>query len=294
MTKQFKSVKNIIPPPHYHMVGDGFRVHNFFPSQPAVGLDGMSPFFLMDYGSKWNVPPSDTPKGVGVHPHRGIETVTIAYKGKVAHHDSTGNSGVIGEGDVQWMTAGNGILHKEYHEKEFSKKGGVFHMVQLWVNLPSRSKMTPPKYQAIENKDMPRFILEDGKSCIELIAGEYNGLKGPAFTFSPADLFNAKLKSGAKAQFRFNNNFNTGMLIIEGEVKINDIKTAPADNFILFDHDGENIKIEAVKDSIVLILNGEPLNESIASYGPFVMNTDAEIKQAYDDYYSGKFGYLED
>lgn len=294
MSKKYKNVKSILPPPHYHMVGDGFRVHNFFPSQSIIGLDGMSPFFLMDYGSKWNVPPSDTPKGVGVHPHRGIETVTIAYKGKVAHHDSTGNSGVIGEGDVQWMTAGNGILHKEYHEKEFSKKGGVFHMVQLWVNLPARSKMTPPKYQPIENKDMSRFILEDGKSYIELIAGEYNGLKGPAFTFSAMDLFNAKLKPGTKAEFRFDNHFNSGMLVVEGEIKINDSKTAPADNFVLFDHDGEDIKIEAVKDSIVLILNGEPLNESISAYGPFVMNTDAEIKQAYDDYYSGKFGYLED
>jgi hypothetical protein len=294
MSKQYKSIKSIIPPPHYHMVGDGFRVHNFFPSQPVIGLEGMSPFFLMDYGSKWIVPPSDSPKGVGVHPHRGFETVTIAYHGKVAHHDSAGNSGIIGEGDVQWMTAGEGVLHKEYHEKEFSKKGGVFQMVQLWVNLPSKWKMTPAKYQAIENKDMTRFLLEDGKSFIELIAGEYIGVKGPASTFSPINLFNAKLTTGTKAEFSFSNKFNTGMLVIEGEIKINDLNTAPGDNFILFDHDGEDIKIEAVKESVVLILSGEPLNEKLAAYGPFVMNTDAEIKQAYDDYYSGKFGYLED
>ena len=294
MKSNYKSIKAIMTPPAFHMVGDGFRVHNFFPSQPQVGLDGMSPFFLMDYGSKWVVPPSDRPKGVGVHPHRGFETVTIAYKGKVAHHDSAGNSGVIGEGDVQWMTAGEGVLHKEYHEKEFSKKGGVFQMVQLWVNLPAKDKMTPAKYQAIENKDMPRVKLNDGKSFVELIAGEYNGKKGPAFTFSPVNLFNAKMVSGGKAEFSFSPKFNTGLLVIEGEIKINESKTAPENNFVLFGHEGEDIVIEAIKDSIVLILSGEPLNEPIASYGPFVMSTEAEIKQAYKDYYDGKFGYLED
>ena len=294
MEKHFKDIRSILPPPSFHMVGDGFRVHNFFPSQPQIGLDGMSPFFLMDYGSKWNVPPSDTPKGVGVHPHRGFETVTIAYHGKVAHHDSAGNSGVIGEGDVQWMTAGAGVLHKEYHEKEFSKKGGVFQMVQLWVNLPARSKMTPAKYQAIENQNMTKFLSDDGKTTVELIAGEYNGLKGPAFTFSPVNLFNAKLSAGAEAEFSFSKEFNTGMLVIEGEIKINNSKSAPENNFILFGHEGEDIIIEAVHNSIVLVLSGEPLGEPIASYGPFVMNTQAEIKQAYDDYYNGKFGYLED
>jgi hypothetical protein len=254
----------------------------------------MSPFFLLDYGSKWLVPPSDTPKGVGVHPHRGIETVTIAYHGKVAHHDSAGNSGVIGEGDVQWMTAGAGVLHKEYHEKEFSRKGGILQMVQLWVNLRARDKMTPAKYQTIENKNMGRFVLEDGKSVVELIAGEYEGIKGPASTFSPANLFNAKLIKGAKADFSFDRNFNTGLLVIEGEIKINNSVPASENHFILFGHDGEDIEIEALKQSIILILSGEPINEPIAPYGPFVMNTDAEIKQAYEDYYNGKFGYLED
>ena len=169
MIKKLKSIKAILPPPAFHMVGDGFRVHNFFPSLELIGMNGMSPFFLMDYGSKWDVPPSDRQRGVGVHPHRGFETVTIAYHGKVAHHDSAGNSGVIGEGDVQWMTAGAGVLHKEYHEREFSKRGGIFQMVQLWVNLPARFKMMPAKYQAIENKNMPGFLLDDGKSCVEII-----------------------------------------------------------------------------------------------------------------------------
>ena len=295
MKTNYKSIEAIFPPPPFHMVGDGFRVHNFFPSLPQIGLKGMSPFFLMDYGSKWLVPPSDTPKGVGVHPHRGFETVTIAYHGKVAHNDSAGNSGVIGEGDVQWMTAGAGVLHKEFHEKEFSKKGGVFQMVQLWVNLPAKVKMTPAKYQSIENKDMARFLLDDdGKSFIEIIAGEYKGIKGPAFTFSPVNMFNAKLRKGRKADFRFDKKYNTGMLVIEGEIKINDSKTAVENYLILFGHDGEEIKIEALKDSVVLVLSGEPINEPIASYGPFVMNTQDEIKMAYEDFYNGKFGYLED
>jgi redox-sensitive bicupin YhaK (pirin superfamily) len=294
MNKQYKIIKTILQPPAFHMVGDGFRVHNFFPSQPIIGERGMSPFFLLDYGSKWMVPPSVTPKGVGVHPHRGFETVTIAYKGKVAHHDSAGNSGVIGEGDVQWMTAGAGVLHKEYHEKEFSKKGGMFQMVQLWVNLPAKDKMTAPKYQAIENQDMAKYLLDDKKSYIEIISGSYKGLKGPAFSFTPINMFNTRMTAGAKADLDFNKNYNTGMLIIEGQVKINDAETASEDQFILFGHEGEDIIIEALKDSIALIISGEPINEPIASYGPFVMNSEAEIKEAYQDFYNGKFGYLED
>jgi quercetin 2,3-dioxygenase len=293
MDKKFKNIKTVIPPPAFHMVGDGFRVHNFFPSHHSIGMMGMSPFFLLDYGSKWIVPPSETPRGVGVHPHRGFETVTIAYHGSVAHHDSAGNSGVINEGDVQWMTAGAGVLHKEYHEKEFSKKGGMIQMVQLWVNLPAINKMTPAKYQAIEKKMMGMMVLNN-KSTVEVIAGEYKGIKGPATTFTPVNLFNAKLGQGSKAEFSFTDRSNTGMLIIEGEVKVNEFQTVPEDNFILFGHDGEEIIVEALKDSIVLILNGDPINEPIASYGPFVMNTQAEIKQAYEDFHTGKFGYLED
>jgi quercetin 2,3-dioxygenase len=294
MNKEMKSVVAILPPPHFHMVGNGFRVHNFFPSEAKIGLAGMSPFFLLDYGSKWQVPPSDTPRGVGVHPHRGFETVTIAYHGKVAHHDSAGNSGVIGEGDVQWMTAGAGVLHKEYHEKEFSRKGGLLQMVQLWVNLPAKNKMSPAKYQAIENKDMSVVMLDDKKSYIEIIAGNYNNIKGPASTFSPVSLFNAKINAGGKAGFSFSKSDNTGMLVIEGEIKVNNSITVPEDHFVLYGHDGEEIEIEALKNSVVLVLSGEPINEPIASYGPFVMNTEAEIRQAYEDFNNGNFGYLED
>jgi redox-sensitive bicupin YhaK (pirin superfamily) len=294
MNTNTKPVESVLPPPHFHMVGDGFRVHNFFPSLPQIGLKGMSPFFLLDYGSKWLVTPSDNPRGVGVHPHRGFETVTIAYHGKVAHQDSAGNKGVIGEGDVQWMTAGAGVLHKEFHEEVFSKKGGLFQMVQIWVNLPAKYKMTPAKYQPIENKDLKKVVLEDGISCIELIAGKYNGSKGPASTFSPVDLFNARLIKSARACFSFNKVFNTGMLVVEGEIYVNNSTTVPENHFVVFGHQGEEIVIEAIEKSVILILNGEPINEPIASNGPFVMNTEEEIKQAYEDYKSGKFGYLAD
>jgi quercetin 2,3-dioxygenase len=294
MENSFKRIKAILLPPQYHMVGDGFRVHNFFPSLPEIGLKGMSPFFLMDYNSKWNVPPSERQRGVGVHPHRGFETVSIAYHGRIAHHDSAGNSGVIYEGDVQWMTAGAGVLHKEYHEKEFSKKGGLFQMVQLWVNLPAKFKMTPAKYQAIENRNMGKYFSDDKKSRIDIIAGEFKGVKGPAFTFTPMSLFNAFLDKDSQEEFSFSETENTGLLVIDGEVRINDLKTVEENSFVCFSRHGKNIKVEALKNSTLLILSGEPIDEPIASYGPFVMNTEEEIKQAYQDYYDGKFGYLED
>ena len=294
METRYKNISAILDPPPYHMVGDGFRVHNFFPSQPQIGLQGMSPFFLMDYGAKWMVPQSDRQKGVGVHPHRGIETVTVAYHGKVAHHDSAGNSGVIGEGDVQWMTAGGGVLHKEYHEKEFSRKGGLFQMVQLWVNLPAKYKMTPARYQAVESQMMGKFNSEDLKYSVDVIAGDYKGITGPAMTFSPMNLFNARLTSGAKADFFFPESFNSGILIIEGEVIVNQSEKVAENQFIYFGHNGKTIIAEATKESILLVMSGEPLNEPIAPYGPFVMNTQDEIKKAYEDYYNGEFGYLED
>jgi quercetin 2,3-dioxygenase len=276
------------------MVGDGFRVHNFFPSDSKIGMQGMSPFFLMDYNARMIVHPSDTPRGVGVHPHRGFETVTIAYKGKVAHHDSAGNSGVIGEGDVQWMTAGAGVLHKEYYEIEFTRKGGPFQMVQLWVNLPAKYKMTPAKYQAIERKEMGRFTLPDGGGVVEVVAGDYKGVKGPAFTFTPVNMLNGRLAKGAKADFSFSEKQNTGLLVVEGEIKLNNSNTASEDHFVFFKHEGEKIEIEALKESVILILSGDPINEPISSYGPFLMNTETEIQEAFDDYYSGKFGFLED
>ena len=288
-----KSIEQIIAPPSPHMVGDGFRVHNFFPSSRTVGMQRMSPFFLMDYGSKIEFPPTNTPRGVGVHPHRGFETVTIAYHGKVAHHDSAGNSGVIGEGDVQWMTAAAGILHKEYHEKEWSKKGGLFQMVQLWVNLPAKFKMSPPKYQGLEREHFGKSLLPNDMGVVEVIAGNFNGTKGAASTFTPIEMYNVRAKKDAELTFSLPKHYNTGFMVIEGKVQLND-EVVPFDHFVLFANDGTDIKLKATEDAVVLILSGEPINEPIVPYGPFVMNTKQEIMQAYEDLNNGKFGELED
>jgi len=286
-----KKIEQIFSPPAPHMVGDGFRVHNFIPY--GMSMERMSPFILMDYNSKFYFPPTTKLRGVDVHPHRGFETVTIAYKGKVAHHDSSGNSGVIGEGDVQWMTAASGILHKEYHEEQFSKEGGDFQMVQLWVNLPAKDKMTKPKYQGITNNEINKHLLPNGNGLIEVIAGEYKETLGAATTFTPVNLFNAKLNKGASATFNFPENYNTALLVIEGSIRVNDHKNVSADHFLLFANEGEEFTIDALEDAVVLILSGEPINEPIVARGPFVMNTHQEIIQAMNDVNMGKFGYLE-
>jgi redox-sensitive bicupin YhaK (pirin superfamily) len=289
---KIRSIEAIVAPPPPHMVGDGFRVHNFFPNN-RIDKKRMSPFFLMDYNSKIEFAPSDSPRGVGVHPHRGFETVTIAYHGSVAHHDSAGNSGVIGEGDVQWMTAASGLLHKEYHEKEFSKKGGPFQMVQLWVNLPAKYKMTPPKYQEITHAMMSKIELPGNTGVVEVIAGEFKTAKGPASTFTPLHVYNARLKKDASVEFSFPANFNTGILVVEGSAVINN-NPVPADHFVLFKNDGELINISTTEETVLLVLSGEPIDEPIAQYGPFLMNTWKELEQAIEDVNAGKFGVLEE
>ena len=289
---QMRSIEKIVAPPPVHWVGDGVRVHGFLPHGP-LNAERMSPFFLLDYNAKYNFPPSTNLLGVGPHPHRGFETVTIAYKGKVAHHDSRGGGGVIGEGDVQWMTAGSGLLHKEYHEEQFNREGGEFQMVQLWVNLPAKDKMTEPKYQAITNAEMGRFELPDGGS-VEVIAGEYNGVKGPATTFSPVHLYNLKPKAGTSLSLSFPASYTTAILAIEGSATLNGEKKLPTNNLAVFENDGEDFTVKADEDSVLLLMAGEPLNEPIAQYGPFLMNTNVEIAQAIDDFNQGKFGYLAD
>lgn len=249
---------------------------------------------MLDYNSKWDVPAAKSPRGVGVHPHRGFETVTIAYKGKVAHHDSSGGGGVISEGDVQWMTAASGVLHKEYHEAEFSRNGGVFQMVQLWVNLPKKDKMSTPKYQAIAHAKMAQFPLHNGNGTIEVIAGNYNSTQGPATTFTPVHMYNARLNKGASAEFEFPANYNTSLLVVEGSVRVNGTEQVPTDHFVLLSNEPGTITIEAIEQAIVLVLSGEPILEPIAAHGPFVMNTREEIMQAMHDFNQGKFGYLED
>lgn len=289
-----RSVELVAAPPEAHWVGDGFRVHNFIPGVYHLEMERMSPFIMLDYNSKHTFPATETPKGVGVHPHRGFETVTIAYKGRVQHHDSHGGGGVIGEGDVQWMTAASGVLHKEYHEKEWSKKGGEFQMVQLWVNLPAKYKMSTPKYQTIRNEDIGRIIIDDAGSEIEVIAGNYNDIKGMASTFTPIHIFNVKLKRDSEAPLNFPASYNTALLVIEGQITINGSEAVGTDHLALMANDGEDFMVTATTDALVMVLSGEPINEPIAAHGPFVMNTRRELMQAFDDFGKGKFGVLEE
>jgi redox-sensitive bicupin YhaK (pirin superfamily) len=288
-----KNIEIVVPPGVPHFVGDGFRVHNFIPSGARITSKRMDPFIMMDYNSKFYFPPSDKPRGVGVHPHRGFETVTIAYKGKVAHNDSGGGGGIIGEGDVQWMTAASGVLHKEFHEENFTKTGGDFQMVQLWVNLPAKDKMSKPKYQGITHEQVTKVQLPGDDGVIEVIAGQYYDAKGAASTFTPIHLLNARLNKGANTPFSFPANYNTALLVVEGSIKVNDAEHVATDHFALFENNGETFIIEAPENAIVLVLSGEPINEPIISHGPFVMNTKAEIMQAVEDYNMGKFGHLE-
>lgn len=291
MTK-IKELDLALSPPPPHMVGDGFRVHNYIPSM--VNMQRMNPFIMLDYNSPHYFPPSNTPPGVGVHPHRGFETVTIAYQGKVSHHDSAGNSGTIGEGEVQWMTAASGVLHKEYHEKAFAAEGGIFQMVQLWVNLPAENKMDPPSYQAITKDQIVEVPIKDDAGIVKIIAGNYEDHIGPAKTHTRVDLFNLYLNRNKGIELNFPQHDHTAMVVIKGEVVVNGKETLKGNDFGVFSDSGETIHIEAKEESIVLMLNGEPIPEPIAAYGPFVMNTREEIIQAYQDFQMGKFGNLED
>lgn len=289
-----KEVELVLAPPSPQFVGDGFRVHNFIPGVLQLSRERMNPFILLDYNSRYYFSASEKPRGVGAHPHRGFEILTLVYRGKLAHCDCAGNGGVIEEGDVQWMTAASGVLHKEYHEEEFSKKGGDFQMVQLWVNLPAGHKMSKPKYQYIKNQEINKVQLPADAGVIEVIAGRFDGTQGTADTFTPIHLQNARLNAGGKVSFCFPENYHTAALVVEGKIKVNGCHTVPEDHFVLFDNKGEEILIQAIEKSIVLMLSGKPILEPIVAHGPFVMNTREEIREAFNDYNTGKFGYLED
>jgi redox-sensitive bicupin YhaK (pirin superfamily) len=275
-----------------HMVGDGFRVFNYIPGA-GIPQERISPFLLLDFNPEYDFGPSDHLRGVGVHPHKGFETVTIAYKGSVAHHDSSGSHGIINAGDVQWMTAGSGILHKEYHEEAFSKKGGPFEMVQLWVNLPKKDKSVAPHYQELTAAGMEKITLPNDAGMVNVIAGDFNGTTGPAKTHSPVNLFDIKLNEGAEINTSIQAGYNTALLVVNGSVEVNG-EMATEHSFVLFANEGEEIHIKANQKSVILLLSGEPINEPIVSYGPFVMNTEAEIHQAIEDFNMGKFGVLAD
>ncbi len=274
------------------MVGDGFRVHNFFPHW-QYSHQRMSPFYLMDYMSNISFPPTDTPRGVGVHPHRGFETVTIVYEGSIAHHDSVGNSGIIGRGDVQWMTAGSGVLHKEYHEKGFAHDGGELHMAQIWVNLPQAYKMTSPAYQELKSTSHTQFTLQGDAGIFTLIAGDYEGHIGKAKTFSPMIVGNICVYAGKSVRISTPSSFNICVVVVKGCCFTGDGAKIPTHHMVLYHNDGEGIVLSAEEDCTVLLLGGEPINEPIVAYGPFLMNTKEEIQQAIRDVQFGKFGHLE-
>ena len=288
--KKFRTIENIFKAPEPHMVGDGFRVSQYIPTG-IKSMERLSPFLLLDYNEPYYFKPSETRLGVGAHPHRGFETVTIAYDGKVEHHDNKGNHGIIGPGDVQWMTAASGIMHKEYHETEFSKNGGIFHMVQLWVNLPKDKKMIEPKYQPLLKEEMGVLKLDNDKGEISIIAGEVNGVKGPANTFTNINLYNINLKNYGNTTLSEPKNFNTAILILKGEAKVNEDKICKEGDFIVFENvEGEILLESLTEESLFLVLSGEPINEPVVSHGPFVMNTLGEILDAYEDFRNNKFG----
>lgn len=278
----------------FHWVGDGFRVSNYFQSGNNFGRK-ISPFLLLDYHAPFNYPATDNlRRGVGPHPHRGFETVTLAFEGSVAHHDSAGNGGIIGPGDVQWMTAGSGILHREYHEPDFARQGGTLHAIQLWVNLPRTHKMDAPRYQGMAAAQMGRVELPQGGGEIRVIAGEYQGAKGPASTCTPINMLDIYMQPNGHAEFSFPAHENTMLLVMSGAVTVNSNSQATAADFVLFDNEGENITVSAQSAAHLLLLNGEPINEPVVQYGPFVMTTEQEIRKAIDDFNSGKFGVLDD
>lgn len=275
-----------------HWVGDGFQVHSLFTYNDIA--QEMSPFLLLDYAAPRNFPPTPKKLGVGEHPHRGFETVTIVYAGEVSHRDSTGAGGTIGPGEVQWMTAGAGIVHEEFHSREYAKKGGPFEMVQLWVNLPRSHKMTKPGYQGITRDAIPEVTLPKEAGVVRVIAGQYQDARGPAHTHSPMNVWDLRLKAGARAEFTVREGHTTALMVLAGELKLSSGETVAPAEIALLDRAGDRFAVQASAktDTKVLLLSGEPLNEPIVGYGPFVMNTEAEIHQAFADYRSGRMGHL--
>ncbi len=280
---------SVYGPGSTHVVGDGFHVRNLFPSHD---LDrDVSPFLMLDYAGPTYYPPTDHLRGVGEHPHRGFETVTIVYQGLVAHRDSAGNAGVIGPGDVQWMTAASGVVHEEMHERTWAKRGGTLQAIQLWVNLPRASKMSAPGYQTIANDQIPIIPVEGGGS-LRVIAGEVRGVKGPAKTFTPIELYDLRLKAGHRTELRLPAGHNLSLFILSGRIRVNETASAGEAELAVVRRADGAITVRGEEDSVVLVLAGQPIDEPIARYGPFVMNTKVELIQAVQDYQAGKMGHL--
>jgi redox-sensitive bicupin YhaK (pirin superfamily) len=287
-----KNIIGIYTSPRTHWVGDGFPVRTLFSYDNLA--KHISPFLLLDHAGPAEFTPTTERRGVGQHPHRGFETVTIVYKGEVEHRDSTGSGGKIGPGDVQWMTAASGILHEEFHSEGFAKSGGTLEMVQLWVNLPARDKMADAGYQTILDGDIPNLPLKDKAGSLRLIAGEFEGHTGPARTFTPIDVWDLRLNGGKLLTLDLHEGRNTALVVLRGTVEVNGLELMREGQLALFERDGHQLSLEANDDAVVLLLSGEPIDEPIVGHGPFVMNSEQEIHQAFADFQSGRFGQMSD
>lgn len=285
-----KKILGVYNSPEAHWVGNGFLVNSLF-SYNELGAE-MSPFLLLDHAAPTKFRSASGRRGVGQHPHRGFETVTIVYQGEVEHRDSTGSGGVIGPGDVQWMTAASGILHEEFHSKAFSHQGGTMEMVQLWVNLPAKDKMAAPGYQTLLNKDIPVVPLADNAGAVRVIAGSFGGHAGPARTFSPLNVWDIKLNAGHATTLQVEEGHTLALVMLHGAILVNGEQIVRETQMVLLDRSGDSVTIEANNDVTLLVLSGEPIAEPIVGYGPFVMNSEAEIQQAFHDFNSGQFGTM--
>ncbi|MGA9866948.1 MAG: pirin family protein [Acetobacteraceae bacterium] len=285
-----RKVLGVYDSPRQHWVGDGFPVRSMF-SNFSHGQH-VSPFLLLDYAGPAEFAPATAPRGVGVHPHRGFETVTIVYRGEVEHRDSTGNGGIIGPGDVQWMTAASGILHEEFHSEAFTRKGGTLEMIQLWVNLPAKDKNAAPGYQTLLARDIPAIDLPDRAGTLRVIAGDYEGHRGPAHTFTPIDVWDVRLRQGGATSLTLPEGHTLAVVVLKGGVRVNGGDVAREGQFVLLDRNGGDVGLQADTDASVLILSGEPIDEPVVMHGPFVMNTQDEIRQAMVDFQSGRFGRI--
>jgi len=287
-----KKILGIRSAPDRHWVGDGFPVHGLF-GYSGADVPQRSPFLLLDYAAPTHFDPTTQRRGVGQHPHRGFETVTIVYDGEVEHRDSTGRGGVIGAGDVQWMTAGGGILHEEFHSGDYARRGGPFEMVQLWVNLPARDKMAAPGYQAITDAQIPSVSLPDAAGRVRVIAGSFDGHDGPARTFSPMNVWDVRLDAGKTVQLPQADGWTVQVVVLAGTVQVNGEAVLREKQMATLSTGGTGVNIEANSDAKLLLLAGEPIDEPVVGYGPFVMNSQAEIAQAVADFNSGRFGRMD-
>ncbi len=289
-----RKVLGVYSSPRPHWVGDGFPARSIF-SYASHG-DHVSPFLLLDYAGPAEFKPaakgSDHRRGVGIHPHRGFETVTLVYQGELEHRDSTGNGGTIGAGDVQWMTAAKGILHEELHSRAFTEQGGTLQMVQLWVNLPAKNKNAEPGYQNLLNAEIPAVDLPDGAGSLRVIAGTYNKIEGPARTFTPVNLWDVSLRQNMTVTLPIPDGHTAMLVVLSGAVTINDDKQATEAQLVLLDRKGTDVRIEAQNNTSFLVLSGEPIDEPVVIHGPFVMNSTEEISSALRDFQNGHFGKI--